>query len=422
MTLAEHELPDEPLEPSGLRLLRERNLWPYLVGTLASGCGTWFQSIAQALLVYRLTGSTFLVGVVGFAQFFGTLALAPWAGAAADRYDRRVVMIVSQSGLIVVTGALAIIAAAGAATTGVVIILAGIIGVIGAFTTPAMLSLVPLLVAEHELRGAIALNAATYNLARAIGPVLGAVIVDQIGIPAAFGLNSLSYLALILSLLVVHPRPQPHRPTTRPKLRESIALVRADARLSLLMVAVMVVAFTSDPVTTLTPGFATEIFGYHDTWVGALIGAYGVGAVVAALRAGRLRDPERTLAMGLAIMGGGTLAFALAPGMGAGLAGMLVAGYGYLTSSTTTTAALQLGVDDSQRGRVMALWSVAFVGVRPFGSLADGAIASGFGLRWAGVAFSLPAVVMAVVLVVRERRRVASVPRSTSPRPAAPSG
>jgi predicted MFS family arabinose efflux permease len=289
-------------------------------------------------------------------------------------------------------------------------VLAAVLGMISAFSTPAMLSLVPLLVPEHELRGAIALNAATFNLARAVGPVLGAVVVDQLGIPAAFGLNALSYLALIVALMVVHPRPQPSRPTERPKLRESIELVRADARLSLLLVAVMVVAFTSDPVTTLTPGFVTEVFHHHDTWVGVLIGAFGLGAVIAALRAGRLRDPERTLAFGLSVMGAGTLAFALAPNLLVGSAGMLVAGYGYLTSSTTTTAAMQLGVSDSQRGRVMAIWSVAFVGVRPFGSLADGSIASGAGLRAAAFVFALPAVLMAVVLLVRRRRAGGSAP------------
>lgn len=417
------EEPAEPaVEPTGLKVLRERNLWPYLLGTLFSGSGTWFQAVAQALLVYRLTGSTFLVGVVGFSQFIGTLVLAPWAGGAADRYDRRMVMITFQSLSILVTVALAILAGTDRATTAIVVVLAGVSGVFNAFSTPAMLSLVPLLVPEHELRGAIALNAATYNLARAIGPVLGAVVVDNLGIPAAFWLNALSYLALIASLLVVHPRPQPDRPTTRPKLRESVALVRGDARLTLLLIAVAVIAFSSDPVTTLTPGFATEVFGHSDTWVGALIGAYGVGAVLAALRAGRVREPERTLAMGMSIMGGGALAFALAPGLGFGLAGMLVAGYGYLTSSTTTSAALQLGVADVHRGRIMALWSVAFVGVRPFASLLDGGIAAAFGLRAAGVVFAAPALAMAVVLLVRRASRGATAPPPARPDPAAPSG
>lgn len=398
-------------EPTGLQVLKHRNVWPYLAGTLASGCGTWFQNVAQALFVYERTGSTFLVGVVSFAQFFGTLALAPWSGAAADHFDRKKLMIASQAASIVVCAGLATLSFYGLANTAVVILLAFVLGIVGAFTTPAMLSLVPLLVPDQEIRGAIALNAATYNLARAIGPVLGAVIVDRLGYTAAFGLNAFSFLALIAGLLAVRPREQPPRPPERPKLRESIAIVRGDAYLVLLLVAVMIVAIVSDPVTTLTPGFVKEVFHHPKAWVGLLIGAYGTGAVLAALRAGRVRDPRRTLAMGLTIMGVGTLLFALAPSAPLAMVGMLVAGYGYLTSSTTTTAALQLGVDASQRGRIMAIWSVAFVGVRPFASLADGGIASGVGLRAAGVVFALPAMVMAGVLLVRRRRSGATAPR-----------
>jgi MFS family permease len=386
-------------EPSGLRIMRHRNVWPYLAGTLASGSGSWFQNVAQALLVYELTHSTFLVGVVSFAQFFGTLALAPWAGAAADHFDRKRLMIVTQVLSIVVCGTLALLSFLGLANAAAVILLAGALGIVSAFGTPAMLSMVPLLVPDHEIRGAIALNAATYNLARAVGPVLGAVIVEQLGYTTAFGLNALSYLALIAGLLAVTPREQPDRPPERPKLRESITVVRGDVYLVMLLVAVMVVAIVTDPVTTLTPGFVDELFHRSEGWVGVLIGGYGVGAVLAALRAGRARDPRRTLAMGLTIMGVGTLLFALAPSVELAVAGMVISGYGYLTSSTTTTAALQLGVEPSQRGRIMALWSVAFVGVRPFAALLDGGIASGVSLRAAGVVFAVPAVVMAGLLV-----------------------
>jgi MFS family permease len=414
---------DLAAEPTGLKVLRDRNFWPYLAGTFFSGCGTWFQNIAQALLVYRLTKSTFLVGVVGFAQFSGTLLLAPWAGAAADRYDRKRVLITAHSASIVVTVVLALLAAADLASTGVVIGLAFLVGLMGAFSTPAMLSLVPLLVPEQEIRGAIALNAATFNLARAVGPVAGAYVVESLGIPWAFAINAVSYVVLIGALQAVHPRPVEDRPEERPKLRESIALVRGDAYLGMLLLAVMVVAITSDPVQTLTPGFATEIFGHKDSWAGVLIGGFGTGAVLAALSAGRMRDPQRTLVKGLSLLATGTLLFALAPNILIGTIGMIVAGYGYLTSSTTTTAALQLGVAQSQRGRIMAIWSVAFVGVRPFASLVDGGIASGVGLREAAVVLALPAVVMGAVLALRRGgTRGASAPSPASQHPGPPDG
>ncbi len=193
-------------QASGLRVLRDANFWPYFAGNLFSNCGTWFQNLAQALLIYRLTGSTLLVGVVNFAQFVGTFALAPWAGAAADRFDRRRLMIVTQLLAVVVTGVLALFAAAGAATTPVVISLALVLGITTAFSVPAMQALVPLLVPTHELAGAVALNSVTFNLARAVGPVLGAIVVERFGIPAAFALNALSYLALVVALLVIEPR------------------------------------------------------------------------------------------------------------------------------------------------------------------------------------------------------------------------
>ena len=416
------EQTEEFLEPSGLRILRERNVWPYLVGTLASGCGNWFQNIAQALFVYDKTHSTFLVGVVGFAQFAGSLVLAPWAGAAADRHDRKQLMLITQVISVVITSVLALLTVLDLVPVPVVMIAAAALGIVNAFGTPAMLSMVPLLVPEHEIRGAIALNAATFNLARAIGPVAGAFVVHQVGYGAAFGLNSLSFLALIVALLVVYPRPQLDRPQHRPKLRESFAVIRGDVALTLILIAVMVVAVTTDPVSTLTPGFAKEIFGHDATWAGVLIGAYGLGAVMAALSAGRLRDVESTLAMGLSIAGAGGLVFAFAPNIYAGFGGMVAGGYGYLTSSTTTTAAMQLGVEESQRGRAMAIWSLAFVGMRPVASLGDGAIASAIGLRAAAVAMAAPALAMAAVFAVRRRRdRGARAQPQAPARPGEPS-
>jgi MFS family permease len=396
---------DVATTPSGLRVLRDRNYWPYFVGNLVSNCGSWFQNIAQALLVYRLTGSTFLVGVVNFAQFVATFALAPWSGGAADRFDRRKLMIAMQLASTAVTGVLAALAAAHLATTPVVMGLALLLGTATAFSVPAMQALVPLLVPAHELAGAVALNSVTFNLARAIGPVLGAFVVARLGIPAAFGLNSLSYLFLVAALFVVHPRPQAQRPKQRPRLSESLKLVWGDARLLALMLTVVALSLTADPVNTLTPGFATRIFHSHDTLVGVLVGAFGLGAVLAAFFSGReARDVERRVVITMAVLGAGMAAFALAPSLPFGLVALVIGGAGYLASNTTATTAIQLEVDDAQRGRVMALWSVAFLGIRPFGSLLDGAVAQTWGLRQAGLLMAAPALLAAAALAVRRWR------------------
>jgi MFS family permease len=389
---------------TGLAVLADRNFWPYFAGNLLSNCGTWFQNLAQALLVFRLTGSTLLVGVVNFAQFVGTFALAPWAGAAADRFDRRRLLLVTQLLATTVTGVLAALAAAGDVGAAVVIGLALLLGVTTAFSTPAMLALVPLLVPDHELAGAVALNSVSFNLARAVGPLLGAAVVAQLGIAPAFALNALSYLALVVALVVVHPRPQAPAPGRRPRLRDSIALVAADRRLVHAFVAVVALSATADVVNTLTPGFATEVFGRSDTVSGVLIGAFGLGAVTAAFFAGRAGAVERRLAVMLAVLGGGVVAFALSPGLWVALAALAVGGFGYLAANTTATTAIQLEVEDSQRGRVAALWSVAFLGVRPFASLVDGGLAQSAGLRAAGVVLALPALAGAALLA-REVRR-----------------
>jgi MFS family permease len=386
-------------------VLADRNFWPYFAGNLLSNCGTWFQNLAQALLIYRLTGSTLLVGVVNFAQFVGTFALAPWSGMAADRFDRRRLMIVAQSFAVVVTAVLALLAAAGRASAPVVIGLALLLGITTAFSVPAMQALVPLLVPTHELAGAVALNSVTFNLARAIGPVVGAVVVDRLGIPAAFGLNALSYVGLIGALLVVRPREQVRSeagPGGRVRIRDSFGTVLSDRRIRLLLLAVVALSLTADPVNTLTPGFVTKLFGQRDTLVGVLVGAFGAGAVAAAFLVGRARsEVDRRLALTLGLLGAGMAAFALAPGFGFAVPALVVGGFGFLAANTTATTAIQLGVADEQRGRVMALWSVAFLGVRPFGSLVDGAVASAVGLRPAAMLMAAPALAAAMLFYRR---------------------
>src|SRR5438477_11481308 len=262
--------PGRSPSPPPLRVMVHRNFWPYFTGNFLSNCGAWFQNLAQAIFVYRLTGSTFLVGVVNFAQFAGVFVLAPWAGSAADRFDRRRLLIATQVGAVVVSGMLALLTRAGLATAPVVIVMALALGLTTAFAVPAMQALVPLLVDRHELSAGVALNSLTFNLARAVGPVLAAVVIHQLGLAAAFGLNSLSYLALIAGLAAVRPAPQQPPAAVRPRLRESVELVRRDARLTALLGTVAALSLTVDPVTTLTPGFAKAVFDRSDLLAGYL--------------------------------------------------------------------------------------------------------------------------------------------------------
>ncbi|HEV7863480.1 MAG TPA: MFS transporter [Acidimicrobiia bacterium] len=388
---------------SPLRVLRLRNFWPYFAGNLLSNCGTWFQNIAQAILVYRLTHSTFLVGVVNFAQFVGVFLLAPWAGSAADRFDRRRMLVVTQIVATAVTALLAVLQSVGRATTPVVIGLALVLGLTVAFAIPALQAMVPDLVGAEHLAPAMALSSLTFNLARAVGPVLGAVVVARWGIAFAFALNSLSYLGLIAGLLAVRPA-QTSRPAAT-RWRDSLRLLRDDRALIVLLLVVAAISLTQDPVSTLTPGFSAEVFHRADTLTGLLVGAFGAGSALAAVTvAGRGRDPIRRLAPGCLCMGLGILGFGLAPALPVAFGALAVAGFFFMATNTAATTALMLEVAPEQRGRVMAMWSLCFLGTRPLASLADGALASSVSLRTAAVALTVPVLIAAGAVAVLRRR------------------
>ena len=242
----------------------------------------------------------------------------------------------------------------------------------------------------------------TYNLARAIGPILAALVIDSFGVATAFAVNSGSYLVLAVAVLIVRPREQERAESSR--LLESLRLLRAEPRLIAYLVIVAVVGFASDPVNALAPAFA-HAFGREASAGGYLLGAFGAGAVLAAvLVAGRAAGSRRRMVSTLALLGCSMVLFSITPWFPVALVLLVLAGFGYLASNTSATSRLQLEVSESQRGRIMALWGIAFLGVRPLASLVDGAIASAAGVRTAGVVLALPALGAAVAIGVSRRR------------------
>jgi MFS family permease len=314
------------------------------------------------------------------------------------------------------SGTLALLAWGGLAAVGVVIVFSLGLGVCSAFAAPTAGALVGQLVPLRDLPSAVALNSMAYNLARAIGPVLGAVVVHSLGIPAAFGLNSASYLALVLGLLIVRARPHMRIDHRELHLGASLRFVRDEPRLLALLVVIAAVGFASDPVNTEAPAFA-HAFGQVDTKAGFIIGVFGAGAVTAAFTvAGRVTGSRTRLAVTLLLLGGGIVALCLSPWIQLAYVFLFVTGFGYLASNTSATARLQLGVAESQRGRVMALWSFAFLGLRPLASLIDGALAGAFGVRVAGICLALPAIACAgVILRLRDRPLVSRRPATLPP-------
>jgi MFS family permease len=323
------------------------------------------------------------------------LVLSPWAGGLADRIDRRKLLLATQVASTMLSAVLAVVAWKGHATEWVVIAFSAGLGVMSALSVPAQQSLIAALVDEEDVPQAVALSSMTFNLARAIGPASAAGVIATLGIPWAFAINSCSYLVLVAGLLLVHPREEER--AERSRIRDSFRLLRENPRLALALLVVMTAGFGSDPINTESPAFA-HAFGFSDTWSGVIVAFFGIGAVTAALLvAGRVTGSRRRMAMTLAALGVGVMLFSVTPWLPLGFVFLAVAGFGYLGSNTSATTRLALGVAPSQRGRIMALWSIAFLGLRPVASLADGALAGAFGVRTAGVVLALPALAGAAV-------------------------
>jgi MFS family permease len=388
---------------AAVRLIAHRNFGPYFVGNAASASGTWFQNLAAQLLVYRLTHSPFLLGVLNFGTFIPVLLLAPWAGSAADRFDRRRLVVFTQLGSALLSALLALLAWTGHAPVWVVIACSLGLGVGSAFAAPASQALISDLVPKEELQSAVALNSMTYNLARAFGPALAALSVKHLGIPASFAINSASYLLLIAGVAVVSTEPRRRAGRHETRLRESLRLVREQPRLLAFLLIVTAVGFASDPINTEAPAFA-RAFGRPDTWAGVIIAFFGAGAVAAAfLLAGRVAGSRRRMVVTLTVLAAGVVGFSLSPWLELGFAFLALGGFGYLASNTSATSRLQLEVAAHQRGRIMALWGVAFLGLRPIASIADGAIAGAVGVRAAGVVLAVPALLAAAAIMFLQR-------------------
>jgi len=272
---------------------------------------------------------------------------------------------------------------------------AAALGLALAVSQPAQMALVPSLVRREQVPRAIAMNSATFNVARAVGPAAAAAIIAWQGVAVAFAVNACSYLALAAALLVVRPAPQPRAVGAR--LRDGLALLRRNRALILYLLVVASVSAGTDPVNTESPALA-HAFGHTSSWAGVIVGAFGTGAVLAAFAfGGRLAGTRKQMALTMSVMAGGMTAFALTRWLPLALVFLAVAGFGYLVSNTSATARLQLSVGDQERGRIMALWTIAFLGIRPLASLVDGAIANAAGVRVATIVLAMPAFAGAVV-------------------------
>ena len=367
------------------RSLKHRNFRLFFSGQIISLVGTWMQNIAQAWLIYRLTGSSVLLGVLGFVSQILIFLLSPLAGLVADRWPRRRVIIATQAASMLLAFMLAALTLTGRIRLWDIIVLATLLGVVNAFDVPARQSFLIEMVGREDLLNAIALNSSMFNGARVAGPAIAGLLVAWIGEGWCFFANGVSYLAVIAGLFMMRikkTRAAHDGVSPIEKLREGFRFVRHTTPIRALLLLVGLVSFMALPFSVLMPIFAGRILGGGASAYGNLMGAVGVGALCGALALAmrqQLRGLGNVVAYSAMGLGVSLILFSASRLYWVSLAALVLAGLTMMMQFTSTNTLIQAMVPDRLRGRVMALYAMMFLGMAPIGSLLAGAIADHVG-------------------------------------------
>jgi MFS family permease len=373
----------------GLGALAHRNFRLFLFGQTVSLTGTWMQSIAQGWLVLQLTDSPFYVGLVSALGSVGVLLFTLYAGVVADRSDKRRVVTITQTLLMLQAFALAALVATGKVTVENVMALALFMGIVNAFDIPTRQSFLVDMVGKEDLMNAIALNSSMFNATRVFGPAVAGILIGSAGMVWCFLLNGVSYLAVIASLLAMRLTPHVPRPTQSSAwqgFREVVTYLRSDRRVSTLVVLTGLFSVFGFPYLVMMPVFARDVLHARAAGYGALTAAVGAGALLGALGIAVLsrRIPKgRTLVLGGTSFGLALVLFAASRSYTVSLFILALTGCAMITNNALTNTLLQTLVPDALRGRVMGFYSFVFVGLAPLGALQAGVIAEHYGAPWA---------------------------------------
>lgn len=369
-----------------MSLLTDRVFGAFFFSNALSNIGNWFQNVAAGIVVYELTKSNTAVGAVSILQFSATMLLTPWMGGLTDRVDRQRMLLAGQATAFIGGTGLAItvftVGVANLPGPWPIYLATAVIGLGAAIILPSLQAIVPALVHRPDLDRAITLSSMTFNIARGIGPIAAGAVVAAFGASWAFGLNALTFLPLLVVLLVIDPPGEvapERRPTTSipADVREGLSWIRSHDSVLAVLAGTLIVGWTSDPFSTLMPAMA-ESLGGADATVGLLVGAFGLGAAVTAPNTDQIRrrvGRARFVPTGMFAVTIGLIIVALAPASAVALIGAGISGSGFLMGVTGTNTELQKALPERLRGRVMAWWSVAFLGCRPVAALVDGSLA-----------------------------------------------
>ena len=343
------------------------------------------QSVAQSWLVYRLTGSSLLLGLVGFCGQIPVFALAPFGGAVADRLDRRRILVATQTASMLLAFALAALTLLGVVRPAHVFVLSAVLGAVNAFDIPARQAFVVEMVGAEDMPNAIALNSSMFNGARIVGPAVAGVLVGVIGEGWCFFANGVSFLAVIASLLAMEPLPSRRhegRGSAYEQVVEGFRFVARTPPIRAILLLLGLVSLLGMPYAVLMPIFADGILHGGPRGLGLLMGASGVGALMGALGlAARadLRGLGRWVAASTAGFGLCLVLFAVSRAFWSSAALLVPVGFFMMVQMAGSNTLVQSMVPDALRGRVMSVYSMMFMGMAPFGALLAGALATRIG-------------------------------------------
>jgi MFS family permease len=381
--------------------LAVRNYRLYFFGQLVSVAGTWMQTVAQSFLVLRLTGSGTALGLATAARFLPMFLFGPLGGLVADRMNKRRVLYVTQT----LSGLLALLFAVLIATNVIemwmVYLLALALGAVNIFDNPARQSFIAEMVRLEDLSNAVTLNSVSLNVARVFGAALGGVFVAVLGLAACFALNAVSFVAVLVSLALMRSADlYPSRRVAKEKgqVRAGFRYVRRTPELMVPLVMIAVIGTLAWEFQVTLPLLARDTFHRGAGTYGLMASVMGGGAVIGGLIAASRENP-RARALSVAAIGWGVAisAAALAPTLPLELAALVFVGYGSITFNSMAKTTLQLAAIPMMRGRVMALWALAWLGSTPIGGPIVGWVGETFGARWSLLAGGLPTVVIGLM-------------------------
>ena len=367
------------------RALRHRNFRLFFGGQSISLIGTWMTRVATSWLVYRLTKSSLLLGTVGFAGQIPTFLLAPFAGVIVDRMDRRQVLVWTQALAMVQSLLLAWLTLAHRVNITEILLLSAFQGVINAFDMPGRQSfMIRMVESREDLSNGIAINSSMVNMARLIGPSLAGLVIAATNEGWCFFIDGVSYIAVIASLIMMRLAPEQklRGASMVEQLKQGWVYVAESRPIRSILLLFAVLSLMGWPFTVLMPVFAAQVLGGGPHTLGFLMGAVGVGALLSGLTLvvrKSVRGLLKIIPIGAGIFGCGLVAFGFSRNLWLSMAMLFVTGFGMMQGLTTSNTILQTLVDEKMRGRVMSYYTMAFVGMAPFGSLLAGAMAHALG-------------------------------------------